>query len=394
MIDKNTLDAKLDSRTFEHARVQAFRHPLVAPPPTGFHGGPVLGDSPTEVKLRHSRYWRPVDHFLENTVKYSALPGHHIYLGPIYHHFGHVMSEMVHRILPSLRIFPRERFLLVTTLRDMKYTNPDRMPKFFSEILEYFQISQDRLSIINDDRLVDRLSICEQGSDFGGGPKPGYLGDLRTHAVPSLARLHRDDMVFEKIYVSRGNIPHGGSVLGEHYLERLFEENGYLIFHPEQCSLTMQMHIYNSAKIIVFAEGSACHGTELLGEEMLGRCIFIKRPGGHADIFRKILSPRALEFRVFDGVINIGSAVVNAAGKPLAHLGSYAVDLRLFAEFFRESGMAFSGCADVGAYFDAAERDFDRYLAHHVAAGSRMVSDPDITKMRQILQSVRHQGVH
>lgn len=92
----------LDHRTFNNVRVEAFKQPLVPV----FPGGPVLLD-PAFAQFRHKRGDRACDRFDPQASFDKYLEGEWAYFGPKYpHHFGHVMAEFVHRILPSKTLFP------------------------------------------------------------------------------------------------------------------------------------------------------------------------------------------------------------------------------------------------------------------------------------------------
>jgi hypothetical protein len=64
-------------------------------------------------------------------------------------------------------------------------------------------------------------------------------------------------------------------------------------------------------EVLVFPEGSACHGTELLGQSALNRCYFISRRETHFDIFRRVLSPRSKEFKSLVQSMPVGSIAAN-----------------------------------------------------------------------------------
>jgi hypothetical protein len=118
---------ELTKLTLENAKIQAFSHPLVAPPPTGFGGGVVLGDKSPEVDLRHTRYWRPVDKFSLDATYDNVIEKELIYAGPIYWHFGHFMSEMAHRFLPSRGHFGCSEWAFVGLNCDPKINSYDNL---------------------------------------------------------------------------------------------------------------------------------------------------------------------------------------------------------------------------------------------------------------------------
>jgi len=315
--------------TLRDARVQAFKPPLVAPPPHGFDGGVVLGESKRDLRLRHSRYWEATDRFDVTAEFQEKLDGPYIYFGPLYDHFGHTMAEMVHRLIPSIKIFGKGKFLLVDQIGRTRGAQEPTVPKFLRDIFELLSISLNDFHIIGDNSIVSELHICEQGSDFGGGPKEGYLGYLSNFVHPRLDARFRDEKYGEKLYVSRSKIKSGGVFLGESYLEALLEEEGFRILHPEEHSIIFQMHAYRSATILVFSEGSACHGLELLGEQAVGMCHILERRENHREIFRRVISPRAHEFYQLRGSINLGTRIEKPGGwKPPGSFIFISVRLR------------------------------------------------------------------
>ena len=76
------------------------------------------------------------------------------------------------------------------------------------------------------------------------------------------------------VYVSRSQ--QRGGILGEAYLERVFEQAGGLAIRPEELPLERQMEIYSGARKLVFCEGSAVHGLQLLGR-LPSEVIILKR---------------------------------------------------------------------------------------------------------------------
>ena len=339
--------------TIADARVQAFRHPLVAPPPLGFCGGPVLDDP----ALRHTRYHQPVDRLAADADFSERLDGHYLYAGPVYHHFGHFMAEMAHRFLPAQRAFgvDGQRWLMVgaqggsTRLADY--------PAFVTDALWWFGIDPDDVTIVTRDVVVERLSVAEQGSDFGGGAKLGYVAALADHA-PDMALF--DLPTAARVYVSRRGIP-GGGFLGERYLEDQLEGEGFHIYHPQDHGLVEQMAMYAGAETVVFPEGSACHGTEMLGLGMMGRTVLLSRRPSHREIFTRVLLPRSREFHVFDGASYLGSAW--PAGEPSEHMGVSLFDPAALVAFMRACGVARLEGFDAAAYRDAARADLMQYVA-------------------------------
>lgn len=352
----------LAHRIITDAQIQAFNLPPVAPPPSGFNGGLVMGESDSDKKLRQTRYWAPVDRFSQDATYTRHLEGDYAYAGLTYSHFGHVMSEMVHRIVPSLKHRDNPNWLIVST-HGHPVNEWEKLSSWIKPIYSFLGLGPENVTILTENTTVSNLSVVEQGSDFGGGPKPGYLDLLAEYTHGRLDRLHKNDARPEKIYVSRSHLNAAGGILGERYLEQAFAREGFIIYRPEQDFLPVQMDHYRKAEIIIFGEGSACHGVELLGTDSLKQCIFINRRKSHFDIFRRVLQPRAAEFLAFSETRMLGSAAADPSnGAPMEHLGVSVFDLDALVEFFRSNGIARLEAISKSEYFAAAEADLFSYL--------------------------------
>jgi len=320
----------------------------------------------------------------------AKLEGSYVYSGPTYSHFGHVMSEMVHRIIPSKRIFAagqREtapmQWLFITARGEA--AGYESLRPFFKEILNFCEIKADSVTLVNRNTVVERLSICEQGSDFGGGPKPGYLDDVREFSEPRLNKLHGPAEKNAKVYVSRSRLePRGAMFLGESYIESLLAEEGFTIFYPEEHSFTAQMNVYRKAAVLVFPEGSAIHGTELLGTDMLGQAYMLPRRERHFSIFRKVLEGRAREVHIMDAAPEIGTAIIARGTKstPNDWAAVSCFDLEALVTFFRTHGLAKLPTLDRQKYFETAESDLRRYIDLHVELKTPFLHPWDVSGLR------------
>lgn len=350
----------VDHRVFKDIRVQAFQHSFL-----DFRGGPVLPD-PAFAQFRHKRYDRPFDAFDVDARFEKFLGGEWVYLGPKYHHFGHIMSEMVHRIVPSRMLFPGERnYLLVSTSDDPSEPGFENLCPTYRDVLEFCEIDPKRLTTLNENTIVERLCMCEQGSNLGGHPTPWYLDVLREFSTRRLDQIHGSRVSPPKVYVSKSKIPHGGVILGEGYIENLLREEDFLVFHPEDFPLSLQMDVYRKSRELVFSEGSACHGTELLGREMLDRTFVLIRRMEMRDGLGSILEPRSHECHMFLDTFILGTVAVNSAtGHVHTEFSVSLADIDRLVAFFRDQHLARLDKIDVGEYFDAAETDLRSYFSY------------------------------
>ena len=362
----------LASQAFQNVKVMAFRHPVVGAPGVGFHGGPVLLGADQQI-LRHTRYHQPVDWFDGYEGVTARLAGDYVYVGPVYHHFGHVMAEMVHRLLPSQAVLPGRRLLFSSTVGDAQFRTASDLPGFLQEVLCFFGVKSEQLTFLNADHAVDSLFVAQQGSDFGGGPRPGYLDLLADMTDRFLGR--EPGPSHDKVYVSRSALPGGGGVLGEQYLESALESVGFFIARPELMTVRDQMRLYRQARVVVFAEGSACHGVELLGTKSLGTVILLARREDHMGIFDKVLSGRSVDYIP----IKPAQPTISVL-QTMKHITLGPVAFRSLQSAFLDRSICASMQFDERAYSRACEADFHRHIDHYRRAYPTAVDSGLIAK--------------
>jgi hypothetical protein len=159
---------------------------------------------------------------------------------------------------------------------------------------------------------------------------------------------------------------------------------------PGSMTLVEQMNTYRRADSVVFSEGSACHGVELLGSKSLGNVHLIERRVNHREIFRRVLEPRSKYYSVFEGTTPLGTVVLGQDRETaLEHLGVSILECGAFLDHFQEITGANISAFSKDLYFQSAFEDFDRYVEFHRRQGSTMVDSTEIGKMRSNIR--RHQ---
>ncbi|WP_182085130.1 glycosyltransferase 61 family protein [Aureimonas sp. ME7] len=342
------------------AKVQAFTAPIVDFP-VGFRGGPVLGDRHSE--FRHLRAWRPYDRPDDRADYDERLSGSFTYAGPLYDHFGHFISEMVHRILPGRAQGLPSRLLFVTARGHSVHRNWAGLPPHVRSVLEFLDVGEEDIVVLDQNAIVDDLFVPRQGAVLNGPPTEAYLDLLRTHSTRRLDRMFGDRPRPERIYVSRSALGVPGGILGERYLEHQFAREGFTIFRPEEHSYPEQIDHYRKAETVVFAEGSACHGAELLGRGMMGNTVLVPRTGCQTPLFVPVLQPRSRRFSVLSASHYLGTLFADPATKaPLFHRGVALVDSRTIADELAGLGAASFASFSHRRYAAHAARDFVRCL--------------------------------
>ncbi|WP_062207684.1 glycosyltransferase 61 family protein [Aureimonas sp. AU12] len=347
--------------SIDMAKVQAFQHPIVDFP-IGFRGGPVLL-SPELQKFRHHRHDEPFDH-VRNVLSYPHhLDGEYIYAGPIFGHFGHFMSEMIHRIVPARALKLPGKFLFVLGEDDESHMDIDRVSQRVPEVLEFLGIGRSNSVFVNRNTTVAKLHLVQQGAHLNSAPKPGYTDVLRAYSGPKLDALFGATRRPPRLYVSRSRLPRAGGILGESYLDKALIDQGFTIFHPEEHPFAVQMDHYRKADVVIFAEGSACHGTELLGSGMMKQTILIPR-SFQARILRKPLEARSVAYVTADVSRYLGSLQINPNnGLPMLSRGVSVLKPRRVTKVMMEAGIPIRRSFSAWAYRACAIKDMRTYLA-------------------------------
>lgn len=350
------------SRTIRWAHVQAAERPNGV-----FHGGPVLSDDPDSLKLRHNRAGQAVDHFAPAVRDPVTLAGSYAYLGRSFGHFGHIMSEMIHRILPTREVAKRPRWLIVHQRGSPAHFGA--LAPAAQAMLRLLGVNEDNCTVLAEDALVEELLIVEAGTELGSAPKDWYL-DLLNRRGPGTRPLDGDFP--KKVYVSRGGLEDKSGLLGEKVLEAMLSDAGFHIMHSEKLPLLRQFAMYRAAEVLLFAEGSACHGVELFGGDTLPHTVLMNRRPKAATAFDRVLAPRSERFDHFTGNPFFGTAVFNGRGDPRADRGVSAIALHDLSAFLDELGVARGSRVPALAYLAAAYADLKLYTERATALTRRV----------------------
>jgi hypothetical protein len=302
------------------------------------------------------------------------------------------MSEAIHRILPSTLLGCHGPWVFVSAAQDRTYTSFEKLPGFARDVLAFLGVKASEFRVVTENTIADRLFVAEQGSELSFGPKPGYLADLDEYTTPRLDALHGNEPRFCKVYVSRHACV--GNFLGEEYLEDQLKAEGFSIIRPETLPVSVQMDIYRKADVLVFNEGSACHGVELLGQEGLRRCYVLARRRWNSS-FETILEPRARQFANSSGHSFIGSVFVDPrTGRPVMPWGVALFDTRQLVSFFRDHAIARLPHFDEKQYMRAAEAHLHRYLENARASGKTLCEESVVGNMLLTFEQANARGGH
>jgi hypothetical protein len=327
--------------------------------------GPIYPDFENQGYSRHLRgSGQPIDECppMPEVSSIEPLDEEFLYGGCLIDHFGHFIAEFIHRILTSIQVYPGLRVIFVGA----PGVSQASLPSFISHIFTYLGIS-DRVLIVDKPVRVRRLYVFPQ-EEYLGGPPPqlSYLHALHTVQKQKLTPLRS---VGDVLFVSRSKQQRGGFA-GEFVLDALFASLGATVFYPEEHSLTDQLNTYISYRRIIFSEGSALHGLQLLGQLEAEVTVLCRRHGQFGSNF---LRPRV---RKLDYVSLIGGEVYGYTydGSPATWTSIVFLN-QWQLEHFCKSYFTEAGSTVIGTALDsAAERlrmtEHDA-LCNHLQANSR-----------------------
>jgi capsular polysaccharide biosynthesis protein len=257
--------------------------------------------SPIDLPIRHLREMEPglVVDYVESRLpfedaddlsKASIVDGPVIYAGPVWYHFGHFVTDGVHRLWPRL-IHPELARARIAFHWIWRPAPP--LPPWGAEILGFFGVRADEVLFIDKPTRFSQIYFPAKGRIAWGPPQfPGYdqllaqqTAGLRSHDASPL------------IYVSRSAIEHG-RLIGERLLETILAAAGFTIIQPEKMRVAETIAALRSARTVVFAEGSTLHNLELSGPIEAEVFVIARRNGCRKRFGRLLadLTPRSTIF--------------------------------------------------------------------------------------------------
>jgi hypothetical protein len=265
--------------------------PGVKPIKTATKGGPIWPDFATETALRHCRNGVPVDLQPDAPEAIAEVIPAAIWGCFLDLRFGHLIAEHLSRLPLALRHWPDLPVLFVAadgiSLADI--------PTWVWEVFDWIGLAPERVHLVTAPVLVERLCACGQQEMMMTTPPSQIYLDLLTSWTDQLPAQPCD-----LLYVTRrGLVTQGrGGHAGEGYLVRLLQQAGVTVLDPLHASIPQQLAAYAGAKTIVFVEGSAVHGRQLLGHIAQDLHILRRRDG--QSIARRQLLPRCQKLRYRD----------------------------------------------------------------------------------------------
>ncbi len=190
--------------------------------------------------------------------------GTYIYAGPFHPHFGHALTESIHRLWAfDTQIHDGIVFAISLPLDNSitKYS----FPTWFTQILEIIDIPLNKCVFVTEICAFENLIIPEPGSELTLGCKKWYLPYLEKLQQRIVDLTHDlKNSKPEKLFLGRNHIPFSGIIAGEKYFEDLLVEDDYTSLKPENYEIIQQLAYFVNAKKIIFSEGSSIYLLELM----------------------------------------------------------------------------------------------------------------------------------
>ena len=206
----------------------------------------------------------------------DRLPGRWLWGGVLWRYFPHFVTESVTRLwaLDHIDRAGLDGILFIP-----------KKPGISDPLARWHR---DFLALLGHDDLPIREALVPCRPDTLIVPGQGFgLGEISRGTDRFIAaftlNFARDVAPDgpEKLYISRSRLgSERGALLGETYLERHLEAQGYEIFHPQAHPLAVQVARYKAACKVIAAEGSALHFFAFVGRPHQEVAMILRRRSG------------------------------------------------------------------------------------------------------------------
>ncbi len=269
-------------------------------------------------------------------------------------HFGHMVAETMPRLPQSLAEAPGLPLYFTAD----RPTEAARTSGMFRAVLGWLDVPLERVRFIHRPTLFRHLHVAAQGEHLDGPPPArGYLELLEARIAGRLAPARPEGITF----VSRAGLgAQKGYHAGERYLVACLQELGVRIVYPEALPLPEQMRIYSESRHLVFSEGSAIHGRQLLGR--VDQQISILRRRFRSHIAQHQLQPRCAGLTYapcYGGALHVSGP----EGRKITHAMASLYAIAPVIEHFETLGVPLRRIWDRAAYERARDADVLAWVA-------------------------------
>lgn len=325
-------------------------------------GGPIWPPEGAPPFLRTLRGGQPVGAPVQpGTEVAERIETPAVWCGYAVRHFGHFLAEQAPRLLAARRRCPDSLYVFLAP----PHQTAETLPGWFWDILGWYGLPRAQVRIVTG-RPVElaTLRVFPQAEHLVVGPQPGYLDALDALSARRLPDVTRD---LDHVYVSRAGMG-PGKLGGEDYLEQRLIAAGVTVIRPETLPLSEQLRFYARARMLIFAEGSAVHGRQLLGRIDQHIAVVSRRKGW--SFAAALLRPRAAQVTHLDTLHGSLHFSLDARGQPKRWEAFAFVKGQALLDRFRGMGIDLRQGWDMPA-FDAAQEEDMKAWASRVSRHSR-----------------------
>ncbi len=324
-------------------------------------GGPIWPDFEAQHGARFCYRGRPVDRAPQWQKPLRRFRRPAVWGGYLSHEFGHLVAEHLTRLLPASLARPSDIFLFTLPLG----ASPESLPGHVWDLFDWLAVPRAAVRFVTRPSLAPELRVAPQGEMLGNiAPDAGYLDLLDT--LPERHGLNTTQRV-PMAYVSRADwaAKGRGAHLGESYLVSLLQRLGVRVIDPGQTSIRDQMQTYAQAEVLVFAEGSALHGRQLLGR--INQDIHVLRRRPDTNLAKEQLAPRCRGLFYHDvtaDLLTVTGTLKTRIPKQraLRHLAAGFYDVEALWASFDALGVPLRRHWEMDAYREAALNDALRWV--------------------------------
>ena len=263
-------------------------------------------------------------------------------------HFGHLTAETVPR-LPQALAECGDLPLVFTRMRADRSTGRSVM---FNAVMDWLDIPQSQIHFVERPTLFRQVHIAAQGEHLDGPRTPSEYLDLLERRVARKLPVRPPKGV---AFVTRAGLDHKmGAHAAERYLVSCLRDLGVRIIYPEALLLREQMRLYARAKHLVFSEGSAIHGRQLIGRVDQSISILRRRRG--SNMARGQMAPRCSSLNYvpcFGGALHL----TNRGGASLHWAMKSFYNIDALHGFFADLGLPLAQVWSQSRYRDIRDQD-------------------------------------
>jgi capsular polysaccharide biosynthesis protein len=186
-----------------------------------------------------------------------------VYMGSMDFHFGHFLLEHMNRAYAF--IDPKYSGMKCVYVNNKR----GRVPEFAWTLLELLGIKREDIIILEETTQFRNVYVPWQSLNI-----PILTSTQVRDIYSAIASNVTASQVYERVYLSRSALQRR-RIFGEKQIEKIFEQNGYKVIHPETLSMIEQIAVLKNCKSLAGCAGSALHGALFMPDG--GEVIQIKR---------------------------------------------------------------------------------------------------------------------